>query len=116
MNNESGYNNLLILAMSFALSTVAFIASNSHDEVPTKAIWMDEVPTKVIWMDEVEIRPDFEVLEFEDYVIVAQANEEDDGDTDGIDWRRNAEFWCATHPDECEVELLDIDEDDEMGC
>ena len=106
MNNESGYNNLLILAMSFTLSTVAFIAANNHDEVPTQ----------VIWMDEVEIRPNFDVLEFEDYEIVAQANEEDDGDTDGIDWRRNAEFWCATHPDECEVELLDIDVDDEMGC
>jgi hypothetical protein len=56
-------------------------------------------------------------LEFDDYVIVAQADDDaDDGDTDGIDWRRNEEFWCATHPEACEVDLLDVDEDEEEGC
>lgn len=109
MNNENNqqYRTLLVLAASFVLSAFAFIDANSRDEVPVQ----------VIWMDEFEITPRVETLEFDDYVIVAQADDDaDDGDTDGIDWRRNEEFWCATHPEACEVDLLDVDEDEEEGC
>ena len=106
MNKVYDTRTLLVLTTSFALSAFAFIGANSRDEVPVQ----------VIWMDEIEITPRVETLEFDDYVIVAQADDTDDGDTDGIDWRRNEEFWCATHPEACEVDLLDVDEDEEEGC
>lgn len=108
MNNKKyDTRTLLVLAMSFSLSAFAYVAANDHDVIPVQAIWMDEF----------EITPRVETLEFDDYVIVAQLDDSaDDGDTDGIDWRRNEEFWCATHPEACEVDLLDVDEDEEEGC
>lgn len=105
MNNENNqpYRTLLVLAASFALSAFAFIGANSRDEVPVQ----------VIWMDEFEITPRVETLVFDDYVIVAQADEADDGDGENIDMM-NAN-WCLIHPDD--VICQDADEEDEVeGC
>jgi hypothetical protein len=85
------------------LSAFAFIGANSRDEVPVQ----------VIWMDEFEITPRVETLVFDDYVIVAQADEADDGDGENIDVM-NAN-WCLIHPDD--VICQDADEEDEVeGC
>ena len=106
MNNVYDTRTLLVLAMSFTLSAFAYVAANDDDVIPVQTIEFEDF----------EIKPRIETLEFDDYVIVAQADDTDDGDTDGIDWRRNEEFWCATHPEACEVDLLDVDEDEEEGC
>ena len=105
------YHTLLTLLSSFTLSVAAYIVAQP-----------DEVSVQHLEFDDYVIEPRVETYEFGDFVIesslviIAQADEEDDGDTDGIDWLRNDEFWCATHPEACEVDLLDVDEDEEEGC
>ena len=110
------YYNLLTLALSFTISTAAFLAAQ-HDVVPVQYL---EFEPHVI-------QPRVETYEFEDYVIqssaliidmdevtiIAQANEADDGDGANIDWMNDN--WCLIHPDDVICQDSD-EEDEEEGC
>ena len=94
-------HTILTLIASFCLSSLAYQASQDQVDV-------------LEFLDPIVITP--RVISFEETEI-----QFDDGDTRGIDWDRNEEFWCATHPDECLVDtnLQDDDDDDsdeEFGC
>ena len=100
------YYNLLTLALSFSLSTVAFLAAQTED-----------IPVQHYEFDDYVIEGYVDVLEFDEYVIIAQADEADDGDGENID-AMNA-HWCDIWPDKCNNKG-DDDEDqggeEEEGC
>lgn len=60
--------------------------------------------------DEIMIQPDMEVIEFDDYVIVAQEGERDILDDPGA--------WCFIHPDDviCQDGEDQAGDDEEEGC
>ena len=99
------YYNLLTLALSFSLSTVAFLAAQ-HDDVPVQEMEFDDFV----------IEGYVDVLEFGEHLIIAQADEADDGDGANIDMM-NA-HWCDIHPDKCNNKDDDEDEggEEEEGC
>ena len=100
------YYNLLTLALSFSLSTVAFLAAQP-----------DDVPVQQIEFDDYVIEGHVDVIEFEEYVIIAQADEADDGDGANIDVM-NA-HWCDIWPDKCNANDDDDEDqggDEEEGC
>jgi len=98
-------STFLVLVASFCLSAIAYQAAQPV-----------YIPVQHMEFDEIIIKPDMEVLEFEDYLIVAQADDADDGDTDGIDWDQHDAFWCVTHPDECNDVVIDTVDDEDYGC
>ena len=101
------YYNLLTLALSFLLSTAAFLAAQ-HDDVPVQQLEFEDYV----------IEGYVDVLEFGEHLIIAQADEADDGDGANIDMM-NA-HWCDIHPDKCNNKDDDDDEDkggeEEEGC
>ena len=101
------YYNLLTLALSFSLSTAAFLAAQ-HDDVPVQQLEFEDYV----------IEGYVDVLEFGEHLIIAQADEADDGDGANIDMM-NA-HWCDIHPDKCNNKDDDDDEDkggeEEEGC
>ena len=94
------YHNLLTLALSFSLSTVAFLAAQP-----------DEVPVQQMEFDDYEIKGRLPVIEIEEHLVIAQADEADDGDGANID-AMNA-HWCDIWPDKCNVN--DDDDEDQGG-
>ena len=95
-------STFLTLIASFCLSTVAYIA-----------VQPDEVPVQHIEFDDYVIEGYIDVIEFDEYEIIAQADEADDGDGANIDMMN--ENWCLIHPDD--VICQDVDqEDEEEGC
>ena len=96
-------NSFLTLLVSFCLSTGAYIAAQP-DEV---------IPVQHIEFDDYEIKGRLPVIEMEEYEIVAQADEADDGDGENIDWMNDN--WCLIHPDDviCQEQQ---GEEDEEGC
>ena len=73
----------------------------------------DEVPVQHYEFDDYVIEGYIDVIEFDEYEIIAQADEADDGDGENIDMM-NAN-WCLIHPDD--VICQDVDEEDEEeGC
>ena len=96
------YYNLVAFALSFAISTGVFYASTN-----------DDVPVQHIEFEVFDIKPDIEVIEFEEMLITAQADEADDGDGENLDMM-NAN-WCLIHPDDVICQVLDED-DEEEGC
>jgi hypothetical protein len=105
------YTTLITLCGSFILSTAAFIVANDNEET-----LRTDVPVQYLEFDPIIIQPDIEYIEFTIDESIAQDNDESDGDTEGIDWDLNREFWCQTHPDECTIDVEDLDEDDERTC
>ena len=99
------YYNLLTLALSFSLSTVAFLAAQP-----------DDVPVQQIEFDDYVIEGYIDVVEFDEYLIIAQADEADDGDGANID-AMNA-HWCDIWPDKCNDQVDDEDQggEEEEGC
>ena len=97
------YHNLLTLAVSFALSMGAYFAAH-----------IDDVPVQHLEFEEFEIEPRIEVIEFEEYLIVSQSDEADDGDSENLDMM-NA-HWCDIWPDDAECVNNDKEEDDKEGC
>ena len=101
-------NTFLTLIASFCLSAIAYSAAQPVD-----------VPVQHMEFEDYMIQPDMEVIEFDDYVIVAQADPSDDGDGENIDFM-NAN-WCQIWPDhEACVNIVEGGEtaggDDEEGC
>ncbi len=94
------YYNLLTLALSFSLSTAAFLAAQ-HDDVPVQQLEFEDYV----------IEGYVDVLEFGEHLIIAQADEADDGDGANIDMM-NA-HWCDIHPDKCNNK--DDDDEDKGG-
>ena len=111
------YHNLLTFALSFTLSSAAFLAAQ-HDEVPVQ---------QIEFLDDYEIKPRVETYVFDDYVIqsptpiinmdeviiIAQEDESDDGDGANIDWMNDN--WCLIHPDD-EICQDQTEEDEVEGC
>ena len=111
------YYNLLTFALSFTLSSAAFLAAQ-HDEVPVQHIE---------FLEDYEIQPRVETYVFDDYVIqssapvidmdeviiIAQEDESDDGDGANIDWMNDN--WCLIHPDD-EICQDQTEEDEVEGC
>ena len=99
------YYNLLTLALSFSLSTVAFLAAQP-----------DDIPVQQIEFDDYVIEGYIDVVEFDEYLIIAQADEADDGDGANID-AMNA-HWCDIWPDKCNDKADDEDQggEEEEGC
>jgi len=95
-------SSFLTLLVSFCLSAVAYNVAQPI-----------EIPVQHIEFDDYEIQPRVEVIEFEEYVIIAQAEEVDDGDGANIDMM-NAN-WCLIHPDDVICQDADV-EDEEEGC
>ena len=115
------YYNLLTLALSFSLSTVAFLAAQ-HDDVPVQHYEFDDYViegyVQKIQFDDYEIRivrdeEKSEVIVMDEEIIIAQADEADDGDGANIDMM-NAN-WCLIHPDDEICQDVD-EEDEEEGC
>ena len=124
------YYNLLTLALSFSLSTVAFLAAQ-HDDVPVQHYEFDDYViegyVQRIQFDNYEIRivrdetpylkylndETSEVIVMDEEIIIAQADEADDGDGANIDMM-NAN-WCLIHPDDEICQDVD-EEDEEEGC
>ena len=95
-------NSFLTLLASFCLSTGAYIAAQP-----------DEVPVQHYEFNDFVIEGYIDVVEFEEHLVIAQADESDDGDGANIDMM-NAN-WCLIHPDD--VICQDVDEEDEEeGC
>lgn len=92
-------NTFLTLIASFCLSAVAYNAARPVD-----------VPVQHMEFDEIMIQPDMEVIEFDDYVIVAQEGERDILDDPGA--------WCFIHPDDviCQDGEDQAGDDEEEGC
>ena len=96
-------STLLTLLASFCLSTGAYILAQPDDVVPVQQIEFDDY----------EIKGRLPVIEVVEYEIIAQADEEDDGDGANID-AMNA-HWCDIWPDD--VICQDSDDEDEVeGC
>ena len=94
-------STFLTLIASFCLSAVAYNAAQPV-----------EVPVQHYEFDDYEIKGRLPVVETEEHEIIAQADEEDDGDGANIDMM-NAN-WCLIHPDD--VICQDVDEEEEEGC
>ena len=97
------YYNLLTLALSFSLSTVAFLAAQP-----------DDVPVQELVFDDYVIEGYVDVIEFDEVVIVSQVDPSDDGDGENIDMMN--ENWCLIHPDDVICQDEDQGGDDEEGC
>ncbi len=96
-------NSFLTLLVSFCLSTGSYILAQP-DEV---------IPVQHLEFDDYEIKGRLPVIEMEEYEIIAQADEADDGDGENIDWMNDN--WCLIHPDD--VICQDNDDEDEVeGC
>ena len=93
------YYNLLTLALSFSLSTVAFLAAQP-----------DDVPVQELEFDDYVIEGYIDVIKFDEHLVIAQADGADDGDGANIDMM-NA-HWCDIHPDKCNNK---DDEDEDQG-
>ena len=96
-------STFLTLIASFCLSAVAYNAAQPV-----------EVPVQHYEFDDYEIKGRLPVVETEEYEIIAQADEEDDGDGANIDMM-NAN-WCLIHPDDVICQDVDQGGDDEEGC
>ena len=98
-------STLLALLASFCLSTGAYILAQPDV--------VDDIPVQQIEFDDYEIKGRLPVVEMEEYEIIAQADEADDGDGENIDWMNDN--WCLIHPDD--VICQDSDDEDEVeGC
>lgn len=96
-------STLLTLLASFCLSTGAYILAQPDDVIPVQHIEFDDY----------EIKVRLPIVEMEEYEIIAQADESDDGDGENIDWMNDN--WCLIHPDD--VICLDNDDEEEVeGC
>ena len=94
-------STLLTLIFSFCLSAIAYDAAQPVD-----------VPVQHYEFEDYIIQPNIQYYEFE-AIVIAQADEADDGDGENIDMM-NAN-WCLIHPDD--VICQDVDEEDEEeGC
>ncbi len=98
-------STFLTLIGSFCLSAIAYDAAQPR-----------EVPVQHYEFEEYIIQPDIHYYNYGEPLMIAQADDADDGDSDGIDWDQNSDFWCLTHPDECDVDLLTDEEELEDGC
>tara|TARA_A100000164_G_scaffold104441_1_gene91669 strand:- start:388 stop:687 length:300 start_codon:yes stop_codon:yes gene_type:complete len=98
-------STFLTLIGSFCLSAIAYDAAQPR-----------EVPVQHLEFEEHIIQPGMQYYSFGEMVVIAQADDADDGDSEGIDWDQNSDFWCLTHPDECDVDLLTDEEELEDGC
>ncbi len=98
-------STFLTLLGSFCLSAVAYDAAQPR-----------EVPVQHLEFEEYIIQPDIHYYNYGEQLMIAQADDADDGDSDGIDWDQHRDFWCLTHPDECDVDLLTDEEELEDGC
>ena len=96
-------STFLTLIASFCLSAVAYNAAQPVD-----------VPVQHIEFDDYVIEGYIDVIEFDEYEIIAQADEADDGDGENIDMM-NAN-WCLIHPDDVICQDDDQGGDDEEGC
>ena len=110
-------NSFLTLIASFCLSAVAYNVAQPV-EIPVQHIE---------FFDDYEIQPRVETYVFDDYVsqssaavidmdeviIIAQADEADDGDGANIDWMNDN--WCLIHPDD-EICQDQTEEDEVEGC
>ena len=96
-------STFLTLIASFCLSTGAYIVAQP-----------DEVPVQHYEFDDYVIEGYIDVIEFDEYEIIAQADEADDGDGENIDMM-NAN-WCLIHPDDVICQDDDQGGDDEEGC
>ena len=96
-------STFLTLIASFCLSTGAYIVAQP-----------DEVPVQHYEFDDYVIEGYIDVIEFEEYEIIAQADEADDGDGANIDMMN--ENWCLIHPDDVICQDDDQGGDDEEGC
>ena len=96
-------STFLTLIASFCLSTGAYIMAQP-----------DDVPVQHIEFDDYVIEGYIDVIEFDEYEIIAQADEADDGDGENIDMM-NAN-WCLIHPDDVICQDDDQGGDDEEGC
>ena len=124
-------NSFLTLIASFCLSAVAYNVSRPV-EVPVQHIeffddYVIEGFVEVYEFDDYEIRivrdePPFlkilddetsEVIVMDEEIILAQADEADDGDGENIDMM-NAN-WCLIHPDDVICQDADVDDED-YGC
>ena len=95
-------STFLTLIASFCLSAVAYNVAKPV-----------EVPVQHLEFDDYEIKGRLPVVEMEEYEIIAQADEADDGDGENIDWMNDN--WCLIHPDD--VICQDSDDEDEVeGC
>ena len=116
------YYNLLTFALSFTLSSAAFLAAQ-HDEVPVQHIeffddFVIEGYVQRIQFDDYEIRivrdeEKSEVIVMDEEIIIAQEDEADDGDGANIDWMNDN--WCLIHPDD-EICQDQTEEDEVEGC
>ena len=98
-------STFLTLIGSFCLSAIAYDAAQPR-----------KVPVQHLEFEERIIQPGIQYYSFGEMVVIAQDDDVDDGDSDGIDWDQNNDFWCLTHPDECDVDLLTDEEELEDGC
>ena len=96
-------STFLTLIASFCLSTGAYIVAQP-----------DEVPVQHYEFDDYVIEGYIDVIEFEEYEIIAQADEADDGDGENIDMMNDN--WCLIHPDDVICQDDDQGGDDEEGC
>ena len=96
-------STFLTLIASFCLSTGAYIVAQP-----------DEVPVQHYEFNDFVIEGYIDVIEFEEYEIIAQADEADDGDGENIDMM-NAN-WCLIHPDDVICQDEDQGGDEEEGC
>ena len=100
-------NTFLALVASFCLSAVAYQSAKPVD-----------VPVQELEFDDYVIEGYVDVIEFGEHLVIAQADEADDGDGANIDMM-NA-HWCDIHPDKCNNKDDDDDEDkggeEEEGC
>lgn len=99
-------STLLTLISSFCLSAIAYDAAQPR-----------EVPVQHYEFEEHIIQPGVQYYSFGELVVIAQADDADDGDGDNIDMM-NAN-WCLIHPDKCNNKDDDDEEqggDDEEGC
>ena len=95
-------NSYLTLLISFCLSTGSYILAQP-----------DDVPVQHLEFDDYEIKGRLPIVEIEEYEIIVQNDELDDGDGENIDWMNDN--WCLIHPDD--VICQDNDDEDEVeGC
>ena len=123
-------NSFLTLIASFCLSAVAYNVAQA-EEIPVQHLEFEphviQPRVETYEFDDYVIQPRVATYVFDDYVIqssaliidmdeviiIAQADEADEGDGANIDMM-NAN-WCLIHPDD--VICQDVDEEDEEeGC
>ena len=109
-------NSFLTLIASFCLSAVAYNVAQPV-EIPVQHLEFEphviQPRVETYEFDDYVIQPSALIIDMDEVIIIAQADEADEGDGANIDMM-NAN-WCLIHPDD--VICQDVDEEnEEEGC